>query len=370
MPLRSRFVSVVTVLSALAIAQGVPKVQERPSTKPDLRPEVPAKKLVDGHLVRIQSITTPSEMAMFFYPPLRCDSDGNLYLPTELVGMPAVRKLNPRGERVALFKANQDPDVKVAAATYYTLDPEGGDLYQLVLPDEGLDRYIFIYKSDGTFKSSTKLQAGFPFFPGRIQVFPSGQFLISGEEFDADRSAAMWPFTGIFAADGRLLKELELKDDKTLHDMVASADARVTLPGNPQANLAVDYGFLEMGGDDNAYLMRWGNPAIVYAISAGGEVVRRFLVEAGQSDYRPAAMHINRNRIAIWFWEKQSGDKIMRIVDLEGHDVATYDAPTEAKGSDTMLGASFACYTQNPTRFTFLGAGEDRRVQILTAEPR
>jgi len=369
MPGSIRLLSVVSVLSALAIAQGVPKVQEQSPMKAASRSEALVKKPGDGHLVRIQSITTPSEMVTFFYPPLRCDGDGNLYFPTELVGAPAIRKLNPKGERVAVFQANQDPDLKAGVATYYALDPDFGELHQLVFP-EGLDRYVFIYKSDGTFKSAVKLQTDFPFFPGRIEVFPGGQFLVSGEEYDTDRTATMWPFTGIFAADGRLLKELGLEDDNTLHDMAASGDARVTRPGNRQANLAVDNGFLEMGADGNAYLMRWGNPAIFYAISAGGQVVRRFTVEGGQSDYRPVAMHINKNRIAVLFWEKLSGDEIMKIVDLEGHDVATYDAPHGAKGGDTGLGASFACYTQNPTRFTFLGADENGKVQILTAEPR
>ena len=104
-----------------------------------------------------------------------------------------------------------------------------------------------------------KLQPGFPFFPSKVAVFPGGQLLISGTEYDADKSAARWPFTGIFAPDGRLLKELELGDEKDLHDLAKLGDTRFVLQGT-NASLAVGNGQLEVAADCNAYLMRWDNP--------------------------------------------------------------------------------------------------------------
>jgi hypothetical protein len=38
----------------------------------------------------------------------------------------------------------------------------------------------------------------------------------------------MLPFTGIFASDGSLLKELTLKDDEKITEMAAAHDNRVT----------------------------------------------------------------------------------------------------------------------------------------------
>jgi hypothetical protein len=359
----------VCFFGVLVLGQAASKPRPPQSSKTLPPTEAAATKSVDGHLVRVQTITTPSEMVTWFYSPLRCDNDGNLYLPLEVTDMPAIRKLNQKGERVALYEANKAPDFKVDLAPWYAVDPEGGDLYLLAEPHE-LSRYVFAYKSDGTFKSAVKLQPGFPFFPTRIAVFPSGQFLIAGEEYDADRTAVMWPFTGIFSSDGRLLKELELEDDKTLRNMAASGDTRVTLPENPQANLAINYGSLEMGNDGNGYLMRWTNPTVFYAISAGGQVVRRFTVDPGDSGYRPRGFHIAKNRIAIFFWDKQSNDTLMKVVDLEGHEIATYDEPKGARAGNSGLGLSFACYTENPTRFMFLGADDDRRLQFWIAEPR
>jgi hypothetical protein len=309
-------------------------------------------------------------MVTSLFPPWRCDNDGNLYFPTELDGEPAIRKLNQKGERVALFQTNSSPDIKVNVTADFALVPDGSELYQLVYVPGDSTQHVMVFKSDGSLKSIVKLDPGFHFSAKRLAIFSSGQFLISGEKQDANYKAAEWPFTGIFAADGTLLKELKLKDDKDLHDLAASGDPSVTPPGEASGNLAIDLGFLQMGEDGNAYLIRWGNPAIVYAISAGGRVVRRFKVAAGESEYRPIAIQLNKNRIAILFWDKQAGDEVMKILDLEGHEVATYDAPKGARIFEGGIGPCFACYTQNPIRFVFLGHDQDHKVQFLIAEPR
>ncbi len=308
----------------------------------------------------------------FLFGSVKCDGDGNVFFLSDTAGVSGIHKLNRKGERLAIFEADSNPDLKIDSAVHYALEPGGGEVYQLVFPHE-INRYVFVYKSDGTFKSAVNLQPGFAFFPGKLAVFPSRQFLVSGMEYDSDKAAAMWPFTGIFAADGRLLKELELGDEKDLHDLAVSGDARFASPGHAKGNLAVSNGQLEVADDGNAYLMRGTNPAIFYVVSPGGEVVRQFIVDPGESasSYRPSAMHIYKNRIAILFIEPQSNEKIMKIVDLEGHELATYDEPApDSKKGIYRLGATFACYTENPRQFTFLGASDDQKVQIVVAEPR
>jgi hypothetical protein len=363
--------ALVGILAVLAIAQAEPKQQ--PPTKAAKQVQTPAAKPVNRHLVRVETITTSSETVGLFRLPLRCDGDGNLYLHTDSAGASAIHKLNAKGEKLALFEASPNPNFpKIDVASHFDLEGDGSEVHEIVFPHE-ISRYVFVFSSDGTLKSTVKLQPGFPFMPGKLAVFPTGQYLISGLKYDADRTAAMWPFNGIFAADGRLLKEIELRDDKTLHDMAASGDARAALPGNPHANRAISNSQVEVADDGNAYLMRWTNPAIFYAISPGGEVVRRFTVDPGDSGYRPAAMHVYKGRIAVLFVEAQSGDEVMRIVDLQGHEIATYDdpKPDDPKATNnSRLGAAFACYTENPTRFVFLGASDDNRLQFLIAEPR
>jgi hypothetical protein len=316
----------------------------------------------------METITAPAGMATGFLPPLRCDRDGNLYYRASPID--PIHKLNLKGEEIALFRAAAGTDKKIDVSVSYALTPQGG-LYELVFPHE-IHRYVFVYSPDGSFKSAIKLDPGFPFVPHALAVFASGQLLITGSEYDHDRAAAMWPFTGIFAADGRLLKEIKLDDDETLRDMAVDGDARVKSPTGANGNRAVDLSQIETAADGNAYLMRWTNPAVIYAISPGGEVVRRFKVNPGDSSYRVLdTIHVFQNRIAVFFVDEQTHDEIMKIVDLEGNEIATYDEP-KAKGDvpDTVRGGAFACYTENPTRFVFLGASDDNRMQFWIAEPR
>jgi hypothetical protein len=123
--------------------------------------------------------------------------------------------------------------------------------------------------------------------------------------------------------------------------------------------------------------MRSTSPAIFYALSAGGEVLRRFTVDPGDISYGPVAMHVSGNRIAVLFREPQTQEKIMKIVDLEGRELATYSAdvryPADAEGKERKtqaLGGAFACYTTNPDRFIFLATGADDKLRFRIAEAR
>ncbi len=246
-----------------------------------------------------------------------------------------------------------------------------GELYEFVFPVDEITRYVMVYKSDGTYKSAIKLQPGFAWTPSTIAVFASGDLLVSGLEYDKDKKNAMWPFTGIFSSDGTLLKEVKLEDDDALRDLAASGDARVTSTTNLSANYAIEFGQSQAAADGNVYLMRWVTPTIFYALSPGGGVVRRFLVDPGDDSFRLAAMHIVGNRIAVLFYQPQTGEKQMKVVDLEGHEIATYDQiKVDGKPKNDFLGSAFACYTEDPQRFTFLTTGDGDKLELRAAEGR
>jgi hypothetical protein len=353
------------LIAVLALGQAPPQLADKKASGT----QSGVAKRVDGHLVRTGVITAPTEILTTFMRPLRCDADGNFYLQTDATN-PAIRKINARGERVAVFRPAENPDLKIDAVASFALAPDGR-LYELVFPHE-IKRYVFIYKPDGTFKEAIKLEPGFSWTTHALAVFPNGQILVAGSEYDRDPMAASWPFTGIFAADGRLLKEIKLDDDDALRDMAASGDPRVISPTVPNANHAVSFTQMETAADGNIYLMRWTNPAIVYALSAGGEVVRRMTIDPGSDGYRPTEIHVWQNRIAVLFFDDQTKDRLMKIVDLQGHEIATYDEVRDNNGKSVngMLGLGFACYTENPTRFVFLGSSDENRLQLWTAEPR
>lgn len=309
----------------------------------------------------------PSEVAQSFVLPLVCDADGNLYLRTIPDGIQAIHKLNSQGERIGLYQA-KSANVKVNFAYSLAVAPDG-DIYQLVAAAREITRYVFVYNKDGSVKSEIKLQPGFPITPSKIAVFPNGDLLVAGMEYDKDsKNPVMWPFTGIFSSDGTLRRELTLKDDQKLHDLAASGDPKVSSPDYPSSfNTAVGRGDAQTASDGNVYLMRRLSRPIFYAISPGGSV-RRFEVDSGQEDFVPQYMHISGNRIAIMFQQPQTYEEIIEVVDLEGHRLATYYETAPKEGEQT-LGLGFACYSQNPERFTFLETTEDNRLGIITATP-
>jgi hypothetical protein len=322
---------------------------------------------ISRKLVRVETVQTSGVASVFH--TMKCDGEGNLYIQYNPV-LPAIHKLNSQGERVAIFQPTSNPDRKIDASRSFAVVPSG-ELYELVLAHE-ITQYVYVYKSDGSFDSAIKLQPGIPWAPSTIAVFASGQLLISGAEFERGASVATLPFTGIFAADGRLLKEIKLEDDETLRDMAVQGDARVTSAQMPHGNRAVALSQAEVASDGNAYLMRWTTPVIFYAISPGGEVVRRFTVNPPEDAAEPPMdVHVSENRIAVLFVNRQTMHKVIKIVDLEGHEMAIYTEPMAGgKLAGGVNTAALACYAQNPDRFTFLGTGDDNRVQFWIAEGR
>lgn len=352
----------LTALTAAQSSPGPGQLYTKEST-----PQPNAGQQTHLHLTRIGVVDVPSVMTHTSTPPFKCDSDGNIYF---LQGSPnsTIQKLSPKGEPIAMFHASPYTDKKLDHAGPFDV-ALNGELYELVFPHE-FNRYVFTYKSNGNFKAAIKLNTGFMWFPSHLAVFPSGQMLIQGSEYDKDVNAALWPFTGIFAPDGNLLKEVKLEDDETLHDMAAVGDSRVSSEVIPQGNKAVDFTQLERAPDGNVYLMRWTNPAIIYAISPGGEVVRRLKIDPGDARYYPRTLHVFKNRLAILFLDQNTFEKTMKIVDLEGHEIATYDEPRTDDEHQRMLSSAFYCYNENPTRFVFLGTNDDGRLQFVTVEPR
>jgi hypothetical protein len=360
---------VLKILVAASMSWG-PVWSQSPGTPPAT---VEAKKVVEkqltSHLVPTKTVAIPSEFAGVIGTPVRCDDDGNIYFQNDYEGVSGIHKLNGKGERVANFQATGNPDLKVIRVGYFALD-QADDLYQLVYTMEPFS-YVTVSKADGSYKSTIKLQPGFPFLhASTVAVFASGNLLVSGLERDR-KSGAMLPFTGIFSSDGTLLKEIKLEDDDAIRDMAAAGDSRVASPTNPSSNRAVSSGQMESASDGNIYLIRWLTPAIAYAISPGGEAVRRFTIDPGDGGFEPFDVKISSNRIAMLFFQPQHGADFVKVVDLEGHEIATYYNRTpNGKARSDSLGAGLACYTSNPDHFVFISADDDGKMQLITAEPR
>ena len=319
----------------------------------------------------VSRIDTPRDFAQNIVGFPTCDADGNVYFSTAYDANSAIRKFNLNGEEVALFRTGSITDLKVDFPWNFDVSADGY-VYQILYLQNTGKRYVAVFEKDGSYKSSVRLDAGYEITTvSQAAPFPSGQLIVTGLTTHGDPTTTVkTPFTGIFAANGVLLKEISLSDDKAIHDMAANGDPRVVDKPGAGTNSAIERGALSVGPDGNAYIMRRLSPAIIYVVSAGGEVIRRFTVTAGEGkeNYMPADMHVSPRGIAVLFHESLTNNQVIKVVDLEGHHLASYE--DERVGGKLSLGISFACYLDSPERFVFLGQSDDRKLQFRIAEPQ
>jgi len=375
-----KFISFLICCAALSVAGWAqssspdsPKANtQKPDTKeaqPAPEEEKPVKNNNPLHLTTVNTIVAPSETASGLGGGgLQCDGDGNIYLESDSAKYPGIRKLNSKGELVATFKPDTNPDVKVEFAGDFFVTRDG-EVYQLVGEKDSLNRYVLVFKSDGSYKSAIKLDPGFLWMPANLAVFAHGEMLMTGQQFakiNGVKQPAI-PFTGIFSADGRLLKRLDMEGDGPLKDAALASTAPATArPGDH----TITWGRTTAARDGNVYIMRWSSPATVDAISPGGEVLRSFTVDSGMKSYMPRQMHISGNRIAILFRDQSSSEKVMKIVDLEGNETAAYDDLKINRQPKSKPLGEFGCYSASPERFTFVMNDNEGKIYLQETEAR
>jgi hypothetical protein len=191
---------------------------------------------------------------------------------------------------------------------------------------------------------------------------------MTGQRYGHDVKQPMTPFTGLYRSDGKLLKQIALEDDERIQDLTKEHDSKSNSAAVPASNPAIGWGHAESAKDGNVYVMRWLSPTVFYVVSPSGEAVRRFTVDPGRSNLMPVTMHISGNRIAVLFRDSGTREQEMKIVDLNGEEIVTYDATSP--DPQRPLGASFACYFAKTGRFSFLATDDDHRVLFRIVEPR
>jgi hypothetical protein len=314
----------------------------------------PRLKVVD---TVISSLNTNS------FADISCDAEQNVYLKP--YGND-IYKIDSHGKTAAMFVPEANPDIKVYNVGHYTTTPDG-EVYVSVGIETAFTRYLLVYKPDGTYKSNIKLETPFALQPVSLAVFSNGNILITGLTLDRESKMFIVPFAGIFRSDGTLLKQIALEPEEKLPNVPAPKD-RPAGPLPVYSNRAVAWGQMRASQDGNVYILRWGSPAKIYAVSASGEVVKRFSVDPGDSSLQPRGMYLSGSRIAILFMDSSSTKKkTLSVVDNDGNSVASYDLN---EGVDGKRVVEMGCYNMNPERFTFLGVGEKSDLQFIQAQAR
>lgn len=316
-------------------------------------------------LVIIERTTMKSQPDQQFMFPIRCDSDGNIYLETSPDPSAGILKLGPKGELLAHFLPSSAADLPVEAALYFSLGATG-EVYQVAFPRQGMQRAVLVFHKNGSYDSGIKLDnppGARDWLPSQVGVFGSGDLLVTGLIIDSAKKIST-PFTGVFSSNGQFLRQVVLRDDGDIQKMVEAGDARIVSVNNPYSNRAVSSGQVATAEDGNIYLMRNLSPAIVYAISPGGEVIRRFQVPV---EGTVLSMSVVGGKIVVVYENSSMNTVSVALLDLLGHPIATYSEDPEKNG---RLGSALACYTDNPERFTFLGTSDDGFLQLRVAEPK
>lgn len=317
-------------------------------------------------LTLAKELTIKAEIARGFILPIKCDDEGNVYLLTNIDPSDGIRKISSKGEVLARFAASSAPDMRVDAAMYFSIS-QSGDLYQIAFPRQMMKRAILVFAKDGSYKSGIVLDnppGARDWVPSQVAAFSSGDLLVTGLVIDNVRHIST-PFTGVFSSSGQLQREVLLSDDHGIQKLVEGGDPHVVRVDHPYSNSAVEFGQMDPASDGNIYLLRNLSPVIVYAVSPAGEVIRRFTVDI---DGKITSMNISGNKIALAYEEGETRKSAIKVVDLEGHPLATYHQAI--KDGQGELGDALACYGNSPERFTFLGTSDNGFLELKFAEPQ
>ncbi len=306
---------------------------------------------------------------------VQCDQRGNIYFRTyqypEPLAAPVV-KITPDKTRSVTAPLGQTAEFN--GRQFQILDfhvDQRGQVWALIpsRKDDDVTLSVVVFDEDGKFKSQIKLQSKL-FNPAELVPLPSGQFLVTGfTQSASDKSATpprgipptAEPFTAIFDASGRVVKELNLPGDIENSGAPAKTSPQsAPQPDSPKSKLDARSAVMETGtttGDDgNIYVMRKTNPPTVYVVSETGDLIRHFQVEKPTEAASPLFMRfVSNHRLLFDFVEPvpanaPGGDtQIFTVVSADsGETLYRY----KVSGAS---GGAFACYKPDQT-FTFLNS--------------
>lgn len=305
------------------------------------------------------TVQVPSQSRRPVMEPVRCDSEGNVYVRGYQFPRPKaapVLKFSADGKNVVTFSLDSAPGfAKGTPFDAFAVGPRGEVFVLTFKNKDELD--LVSFRKDGEYDSAAKVEL--LFIPAQVVVFPSGEFLASGVGVPNKEGGPVGePLTAMFDRNGRLITKVARGAGTTSEQQQSKAQ-----PGQlpPQVSLAK----AEVGDDGNVYLMGSAVRPTVLVISPAGKVVRRLELRPPSPAAKPWAMKVGGGKIIIEFTETdnhgQQATTGFSAYDAEdGNLSAEYVSPPE-------LGGALACYS--PNGFTFLSA-RNGHFAIIKAVPR
>jgi hypothetical protein len=290
--------------------------------------------------------------------PTACDEQGRSYIKLLKPGPGMVGplfKLSSQGVVETQF------DTSGALINRYAVRPDGG---VIMMHSDGGAKFLDDFAPDGKRETSVRLESPpTPFFPSQLAVFHSGEIFISGLRYRPGYKAG----AGIYSRTGSLVKQLTFEKDEKVEQEIAN-----DLDAQKLNREAVDKSVAIAADDGLVYLMRATSPAIVYAISPAGDVLRTIVVVTPSGAGMPEfGLRVVKNRLLLQFRRKCDG----KVNSCQGSIYAVLDATTgktlAAYEADKEVAGPIACYIPDPDRLFIFSASSDRHgLDIVEAQPR
>jgi hypothetical protein len=293
-----------------------------------------------------------------------CDGAGNVYVreldvetsrnrmgPSQL----PILEVTPAGTLTRNFRVTDAFAGEVFGTGAY-VNRDGG-VYQAAIV--GDDIYAIEFAQDGSVKARKKLDVGSRHFTSLslLAVFTSGEYLLVGESGKAGHI----PFTAVFAADGRLLKEIYEPEDEEARKKAEMGDTQYVGAVGSVGNRFVSMSDVAVGSDGNAYLLHGTSPTLIYVISPAGAVVRKLRISVDDPDLEAASVKAYRGRLAIEFVQSSDAGISIKVIDLKGNPIADYRM--DAVGAYSI---ALACYGSEG--LTFIPYFAETKLCLLKAK--
>ena len=292
---------------------------------------------------------------------VQCDSAGNIYLPFNLPDK------EPRISYLLEFSADGQKQ-----ATFYNgiegwvLGAEAVGLNgEVVMLPNSRNPHVLRFAPDGTLESRVEfLDAG---VGTHLALFPNGNVLVTSRHVmgtndpkaHAVKGLTEHMVTGIYDHEAHLVKRLEMPDDPDIERAFANHDWPYFDPIYPQINYAIDLGAAAAGPDGNVYLMRYGDPAFIYAIDPTGAVLRRLEFKPPMAGMKPYNMQVKHGMILLFY--RDNSQRALLIANWEtGEPIKLYDVST--------LDGVWSCYDPSSERVTFMRSSHNV-ISMIYAQP-
>lgn len=291
---------------------------------------------------------------------LECDKDGAVYLQPQFVSdtggnvLPNsdILRINSDGSTNRFSAAGQG---RMNYVQGHAVDRDGRVFLLTMRPGPRHRLTVLQLAADSSYVSKVDLDRELQ--PTLFAVLPGGEFLVGGARVDSDENrkggtSVLW----LFGSDGSFHREFG-----------AATPTKGDKPGNPVGGpSSPDLGGLQIGDDDNIYVLRPGSPAKVNVFDQGGTLQRTLRLDAPPKAALDGFFSARAGRLVVGYSSPQqkvgppSPSRIFRVYDPQT-GIAQIDYVSAFAGTP-------ACVDNND--LIFLLTGKDGSLNIARVSMR